>query len=114
MLTPIEAILRVYNRYGRRDNKFKSRIKILVHELGVEEFTAQVEEEFAAMKGSSLKLTQAEIDRVKTYFTAPDYKTLPAEDDGLKQAQADNRAFANWVKHKIGRASCRERVCQYV
>jgi sulfite reductase (NADPH) hemoprotein beta-component len=99
MLTYIEAIMRVYNRYGRRDNKFKARIKILVHELGVEEFTAQVEEEFAAMKGSSLKLTQAEIDRVKAYFTEPDYKTLPAEDDGLKQALADNRAFANWVKH---------------
>jgi sulfite reductase (NADPH) hemoprotein beta-component len=99
MLTYTEAIVRVYNRYGRRDNKFKARIKILVHELGVEEFTAQVEAEFAAMKDSSLKLTQAEIDRVKAYFTAPDYETLPAEDEGLKQALADNRAFANWYKH---------------
>jgi len=99
LLTYTEAIMRVYNRYGRRDNKFKARIKILVHELGIEEFTREVEEEFAHIKDSSLKLTQAEIDRVKAYFTAPDYKDLPADDEGLTQAMADNRAFANWVKH---------------
>src|SRR5690606_32007255 len=55
--------------------------------------------EFAAIRDTGLKLTEAEIDRVKAYFTAPDYKDLPAETESLKQAVADNRAFANWYKH---------------
>ena len=99
MLSYTEAIMRVYNRYGRRDNKFKARIKILVHELGVEEFTAQVEAEFAAIRDSSLKLTEAEIARVQNYFRAPDYKALPESDAGLEEKLAENRAFANWFKH---------------
>jgi sulfite reductase (NADPH) hemoprotein beta-component len=70
-----EAILRVYNRYGRRDNIYKARIKILVHELGAEEFTRQVEAEFAHVKTLNLDAPQAEIDRIRAFFAPPAFET---------------------------------------
>src|SRR5690606_4343419 len=97
LLTYLEAILRVYNLYGRRDNKFKARIKILVRALTPEVFTEKVEAEWAQLKGSSSTLTQAEIDRAKSFFTEPPYETI---DNAAAQAEVD----------EIGRASCRERV----
>lgn len=99
MLTYTEAIMRVYNRYGRRDNKYKARIKILVNALGPDVFAAKVEEEFAEIKASSLNLTQDEIERVRAYFVSPEYKDLPDGDAGLAKALADNEAFARWYKH---------------
>jgi sulfite reductase beta subunit-like hemoprotein len=69
LLAYLESILRVYNRYGRRDNKYKARIKILVHETGIESRSArQVEEEFAQVKGGVLTLPQGELDRIAAYF----------------------------------------------
>ena len=71
LLAYLESILRVYNRYGRRDNKYKARIKILVHEEGLETIKAQVEEEFAEVRGGVLTLPQTEVDRITTYFAPP-------------------------------------------
>ena len=100
ILTYSEAILRVYNRFGRRDNAYKARIKILVQALGVEEFARQVEEEWAYLKDGSATLTQAEYDRVAHHFVAPAYETLT---DGALPA---DQAFARWVErnthpHKV-------------
>ena len=72
-----EAFLRVYNRYGRRDNKYKARIKILVHEFGKEEYTRQVEAEFAVMKRGH-EPPQAELDRIKGYFADPAFEPRSA------------------------------------
>ena len=101
VMSYIEAILRVYNQYGRRDNMYKARIKILVKALGVEEFARQVEEEWQDLKDGPSTLTQEELDRVAAYFTSPSYETLPARDTGFEQLQADNKAFANWVKRNV-------------
>ena len=74
LLAYLEAILRVYNRYGRRDNKFKARIKILVHEEGLETIKGQVEEEFAQMRGGILTLPEEELERINAYFAQPAFE----------------------------------------
>src|SRR5690606_8423187 len=71
LLTYTTAIMRVYNLYGRRDNKFKARIKILVHEMGAEELARQVEAEFAELRGSELTLPESDIAAIATYFAPP-------------------------------------------
>ncbi|HXE39054.1 MAG TPA: nitrite/sulfite reductase [Azonexus sp.] len=105
LLTYCEAILRVYNRQGRRDNAYKARIKILVQALGVETFAQLVEEEWAHTKDGPATLTQAEYDRVAAHFTAPTYSA--AADDGVYGAlQQSDKAFARWLErnthpHKV-------------
>ncbi|MEE4190419.1 MAG: nitrite/sulfite reductase, partial [Halieaceae bacterium] len=101
LLTYLESILRVYNQLGRRDNKYKARIKILVKAMGVEAFRERVEQEWEALKDGPTTLTQDEIERAKSYFTEPDYQDLPADADNAPlQAQlADNRDFARWYQH---------------
>ncbi|HEU4708050.1 MAG TPA: nitrite/sulfite reductase [Methylophilaceae bacterium] len=101
ILTYCEAIIRIYNMYGRRDNSFKARIKILVKALGIDEFRRQVEEEWAHLKDSPNTITQAEFDRVAKYFDPKPYETLPAHDASFDSAVASNPAFANWVKRCI-------------
>jgi sulfite reductase (NADPH) hemoprotein beta-component len=101
ILTYNEAILRVYNRYGRRDNAYKARIKILVQALGVEKFAEQVEAEWAHLKGGPATITQAEYDRVAAFFNPPAYVQLPAIDEGFVQAQAELPAFARWVERNV-------------
>ena len=101
VLTYIEAILRVYNRHGRRDNMYKARIKILVKALGPEEFTRQVEEEWVHVKDGPGTLTREELDRVTAYFPAPEYETLPDVDAGHEQHLAENAAFARWVGRSV-------------
>ncbi|HEX5008541.1 MAG TPA: nitrite/sulfite reductase [Hyphomonadaceae bacterium] len=102
LLSYLEAIMRVYNRYGRRDNKFKARIKILVHELGVPEFTRQVEEEFAAQHSwEKVVLPQEEVERITAYFAPPKFEKLTAKSDTLDKAIASDRAFARWVKNNL-------------
>src|SRR6185312_2523578 len=71
MLAYLEAVLRVYNRYGRRDNLFKARIKILVHEIGVEKMREEVEAEYAAMRGGALKLLPETIEAIARQFAPP-------------------------------------------
>ncbi len=101
LLTYLEAILRVYNRYGRRDNKFKARIKILVNSLGVETFTRMVNEEWEKSKDYGQQLTQAEIDRVQAQFPGPAYKTDADQDTSFEQHLTADKAFANWVKQNV-------------
>ncbi|HEX2732369.1 MAG TPA: nitrite/sulfite reductase [Polyangiaceae bacterium] len=102
LLSYLEAILRVYNLYGRRDNKFKARIKILVSELGIEKFTAEVEKEWEQLKGEVLQVTQAEIDRIKAQFQPPKYKQLPAMDLEGQKLKAD-RSYAKWLTNNVQR-----------
>ncbi len=92
----LEACLRVYNRYGRRDNKYKARIKILVHELGVEEYRRQVEEEFAHMRTQGLNPPTAELGRIRAFFAAPDYETGLSE-----EIDRADPAFALWVDQNV-------------
>ena len=101
LLTYSEAILRVYNRYGRRDNPFKARIKILVKALGIAEFTRQVEEEWSHLKDGPETLTEAEVARVSAHFTAPAYAALPAHDAQYAIARRDDPAFAQWAEHNV-------------
>ena len=98
LLSYLEAILRVYNLYGRRDNKFKARIKILVRETGLDNFTTMVEEEWLKIK-DQLVLDQAEIDRVKSYFAPPDYDAAAAQQSEPIASQLDDSAFALWYRH---------------
>ncbi|MFL6660102.1 MAG: nitrite/sulfite reductase [Massilia sp.] len=99
MLTYIEAVMRVYNQYGRRDNKYKARIKILLKALGVEEFTRQVEAEWEDLKDSPSTLTEDEMARVAAYFKPHPYESLSAIDPLAEHA--DNKAFANWLKRNV-------------
>ena len=102
LLAYLEAVLRVYNQLGRRDNLYKARTKILVHETGKEEFTRLVEEEFAAMAGEDPPaLPGAELARIRAYFQPPAYADLPATTPELDLALAGNRAFARWVKTAV-------------
>ena len=101
LLTYLEAILRVYNRYGRRDNKHKARIKILVRALTPEKFTAMVEQEWAQIKDSPSTVTVAEIERLKSFFTEPDYETLPENDASFEAHKSENKFFANWAKRNV-------------
>ncbi|HEX5392024.1 MAG TPA: nitrite/sulfite reductase, partial [Rhodocyclaceae bacterium] len=99
ILTYAEAILRVYNRYGRRDNPYKARIKILVKALGTDAFAKQVEEEWAHLKDGPSTITEAEVARVSAHFTAPAYQALPEKDVQFEIAKRDDKAFAAWAAH---------------
>lgn len=98
LLSYLEAILRIYNLYGRRDNKYKARIKILVKETGMEEFTRQVEEEWQLTKATNL-LTDERINQIKTHFAAPLYETNAALDSEFSAHKQENPAFATWCKY---------------
>ena len=101
LLTYCDAILRVYNLHGRRDNSYKARIKILVKALGIEEFKRQVEAEWAYLKDGPNTLTEAELARVSTQFAAPAYEALAEQDAGVTAKFASDKAFANWLKRNV-------------
>ena len=101
IITYVESIVRVFNEYGRRDNLYKARIKILVKALGIEEFRRQVEADWKFTKDGPCTLTQAELDRVAACFTAPVYENLPAKDATVAALQRDNKAFANWLARNV-------------
>jgi sulfite reductase (NADPH) hemoprotein beta-component len=101
LLTYTEAVMRVYNQYGRRDNKYKARIKILLKAIGLEEFQRQVEAEWADLKDGPETLTQEEMQRVIDYFQPPAYKTLEDSDAALQAQAAGNKAFGNWLKRNV-------------
>ncbi|GBG12793.1 sulfite reductase (NADPH) hemoprotein beta-component [Novimethylophilus kurashikiensis] len=100
-LTYCEAILRVYNLHGRRDNAFKARIKILVKALGAEEFGRQVEAEWVHLKDGPSTITQVEYDRVASFFVPNRYTALPDHDASFDAAIASNPAFAAWAKRNV-------------
>ncbi|MDE0509106.1 MAG: nitrite/sulfite reductase, partial [Gammaproteobacteria bacterium] len=101
LLTALEAIMRVYNREGRRDNKYKSRIKILVRETGVEKFREKVHAEWERIKGSALTLTDAEIERCKSFFTDPDYVRRLNGSDVLTEKLLEDPEFARWHRRNV-------------
>jgi len=101
LLTYITAIVRVYNLHGRRDNKYKARIKILVHETGVEELTRQVDAEFAEIQDSELKLPEGDIRAIETYFAPPALAARPDGWEALARAQKADPAFGSWVRHNV-------------
>ena len=91
----------MYNRYGRRDNIYKARIKILVKALGVEEFTRQVDAEWEASKDSPAVITDEEFARVAAHFTPHPYESLPEVDPQYVQSLADSRAFSRWAERNV-------------
>ncbi|MCA3831125.1 MAG: nitrite/sulfite reductase, partial [Burkholderia sp.] len=101
LITYCEAVLRVYNRYGRRDNLYKARIKILVKALSPAKFAQQVEEEWQHLKDGPSTLTQAELDRVSQYFAPPVYEKLADTDASFEQHLLENKAFARWVERNV-------------
>ncbi|OUR74005.1 sulfite reductase [Methylophaga sp. 41_12_T18] len=100
LLSYLEAILRVYNRLGRRDNKYKARIKITVREHGINHIRELVEAEWVEIR-DQLELDQKEIDRVKGFFTEPEYEVTAAEDDSFAKMQVEDKNFARWVKQNV-------------
>ncbi len=101
LLAYLEAVLRVYNRYGRRDNLYKARIKILVQSLGAEKFAEEVEAEFLASDRDALALPESYVDEIASQFVAPSYDTTPVDEASLQQAIASDPAFARWMKHNV-------------
>ena len=100
LLSYVESILRVYNQYGRRDNIYKARIKILVHELGIEKFAQEVEEEWLQMRDTALQLDAEVVEDIRSRFTYPAYQDLPAMPDELRKAAHDPR-FEAWRKNSV-------------
>ncbi len=100
-LTYLEAVLRVYNRYGRRDNMFRARIKILVKERTPERFREEVEAEWLHLKDGPATLTVQEVERVAARFSRPAYERLPATDAGFESARTTDRAFARWAERNV-------------
>ena len=101
LLAYLTATLRIYNRYGRRDNKYKARIKILVQETGIERFREQVDEEYAAMDISDIAVSQAERDRISAYFSPPAFSKLKNEPANLNKALKSDDAFRLWAENNV-------------
>ncbi|MCF1435284.1 nitrite/sulfite reductase [Agrobacterium vitis] len=101
MLSYITAIVRVYNLHGRRDNKYKARIKILVHETGTEELTRQIDAEFANLKDSVLKLPDADIRAIESYFALPDLVERPEGWEVLAKSKKADEGFATWLAQNV-------------
>lgn len=95
-LSYMEACLRVYNRYGRRDNIYKARIKILIHELGAQRYAQEVEEEFVAVKQLGLDPPRAEFDRIAAFFADPGFETGLSDD-----IDRSDPAFAHWLDRQV-------------
>lgn len=99
LLPYLEAVMRVYNRYGRRDNKYKARIKILVQETGIVDFKAQVDAEYAALEPSNIAVSPEEVARITAYFAPPAFEDIPNVD-----MSADLKAdagFSDWVENNV-------------
>ncbi|OFZ73130.1 MAG: sulfite reductase [Betaproteobacteria bacterium RBG_16_64_9] len=101
LLTYLEAILRTYNRYGRRDNIHKARIKIIVKEFGIERFRREVDDEWAQLKDGPNTLVEEEVKRIETRFTRPQYEKLPATDRALERLLVRDAAFRNWHARNV-------------
>ena len=101
LLSYMEAIIRVYNLEGRRDNPYKARIKILVKALGIDEFRRKVDAEWTHLKDGPATITDAELARVSAYFVDPAYAQLPATDAGFEARLNSDKAFARWVQQNV-------------
>lgn len=101
LLSYLEAVLRVYNRHGRRDNIYKARIKILVAALGAEEFARQVEEEWSKIDAARADLPASELARIRAAFATTPFETLPARSEAFETAKAHDPAFARFVRNNV-------------
>jgi sulfite reductase (NADPH) hemoprotein beta-component len=101
LLSYTTAVMRVYNLHGRRDNKYKARIKILVHETGAEELARQVEVEFAELKNGALKLPEADIQAITAYFSPPAMPERPEGWASLARWKKSDENFARWVDQNV-------------
>jgi sulfite reductase (NADPH) hemoprotein beta-component len=101
LLAYSESIVRVYNRYGRRDNKFKARIKILVHEIGIEKMRQEVEAEYALTKGGQLTLPQEELDRITEYFKPPEFELVNVTQLDVAREKAADPAYGEWLERNL-------------
>ena len=101
LLAYLESVLRVYNRYGRRDNKYKARIKILVHEAGIDTIRAEVDNEFAHVKGGVLTLPQTELDRISAYFAPPDFERANASHIDIAKEKIIDPAYGEWLDRNL-------------
>ena len=101
LLAYLEAVMRVYNSEGRRDNKYKARVKILVHEIGAEEFRRRVEAEFAQLDGPTINADPEEVKRIAAYFAPPAYEKLPAKSNAYEAHRAANPTFAAWADANV-------------
>ena len=101
LLSYLEAIMRIYNEQGRRDNLFKARIKILVHALGIDKFRELVDAEWEKIRDKGLLLDDAEIARVAQHFDPPDYEELAVDDPEIEHKLAFDHAFADWFRHNV-------------
>jgi len=101
MLTYVTAIVRVYNLYGRRDNKYKARIKILVHETGVEPLVEEIDAEWEQIRYGDLKLPQRDIDAIESYFRMPDLPQRPEGWEILAVTQKSDADFAAWTRRNV-------------
>jgi sulfite reductase (NADPH) hemoprotein beta-component len=101
LMAYVTAIVRVYNLEGRRDNKWKARIKIMVHELGAAEFARLVEAEWENLRGGDLSLPQADIDAIETYFAPPALPDRSEGDAAVRAARLDSRTFSDWLDRNV-------------
>lgn len=101
LLPYLESVMRVYNRYGRRDNKYKARIKILVQETGIESFREQVEAEYASLTPSEIAVSSEEIARITAYFSPPTFEALSSENPEFEAAKASDKDFAFWADNNL-------------
>lgn len=101
LLSYLEAILRVYNQFGRRDNKFKARVKILVHEIGAETFGNLVEKEWEQIRDSALQVSAEEIDNLRSYFAPPAFEKLPSLSPEFAEKVGSDHEFAYWVQNNV-------------
>ena len=100
-LSYLEALMRVYNRYGRRDNIYKARIKILVHEIGLEKFREEVEAEWQEVLKTFQDIDPREVERIAANFAPPPFETLADTNAGYDAALAGNPEFARWVQQNV-------------
>ena len=101
LLSYLEAILRVYNQFGRRDNMYKARIKILVHEVGAERFSRLVEEEWSRIKETPVDLPAGEVERIVAYFAPPAFETLAVYVPEFEDRRREDAAFRDWVRTNV-------------
>ncbi len=101
LLPYLEAVMRIYNRYGRRDNKYKARIKILVQETGIAELKEQIDAEYATLVPSDIAVSEAEVARIQAYFQDPDYEDLPDNNSDYEAALKKDKDFALWAGNNL-------------
>ena len=101
LLSYLEAILRIYNQIGRRDNIYKARIKIVIHEIGAEELTSRVEEEWRKIRDTAIDLPAGEYERIEAFFAPPYYENLPGDDAGFSQFEHESSDFSYWARGNV-------------